>query len=71
MFTYVDLMYGRTRHEELLKEAEQERRFAQYATQVPSAFERVFAMLKSALTPKRIQREVAKTATMRKGLATE
>ncbi len=71
MFTYVDTLYAKTRYEEMLKEAEERRRFAEIATQHPNALQRALATLANALAPKRAQREAAQAPAMRKGLATE
>jgi hypothetical protein len=71
MFTYVDVMYAKTRYEEMLKEAEEQRRFAQAAAQGPNALQRAFATLVRALAPKQAQREAAQAPAMRKSLAAE
>jgi hypothetical protein len=71
MFSLNDDALARARYNELLKEAEDYRRFAHLAAG-PNVFERAFAALKSVFVSKRSQpaRE-AQTQTMRKGLATE
>ncbi|MFC1464142.1 MAG: hypothetical protein ACFLMY_04765 [Candidatus Brachytrichaceae bacterium NZ_4S206] len=71
MFTYIDVTYAKTRYEEMLKEAEEQRRFAQVAAQNPGVLQRAFAALARAFTPNRTQDEAARAPAMRKGLAAE
>lgn len=71
MFTYVDVMYARTRYEEMLREAEEARRFAHVRSQTPGTLRRVFTALRSALMPQRAQPAQPQTAAMRKSMATE
>ena len=55
MFTYIDAMYARMRHEEMLKEADRQRLVARVATQQPSILERTAAALKLAAVRSRHQ----------------
>lgn len=71
MFTYMDAKYARMRYEEMLKEAEEQRRFAQLAAQNPGLLQRTFAALGRAFTPNRAQEVKAQPPVMRKGLAAE
>ncbi len=71
MFTYIDATYAKMRYEEMLKEAEEQRRFAQVAAQNPGALRRALAALAHAFAPNRAPDEAAPAPTMRKGLAAE
>lgn len=71
MFTYMDATYAKTRYEEMLKEAEEQRRFAQVAAQNPGVLQRAFAALARVFTSNRAQDEAAQAPAMRKGLAAE
>jgi hypothetical protein len=73
MLTFYDDVLARTRHNEMLKEAEEQRRFAHFGTQVPNVFQHAFAALKGAFASKRSQPAArdAHAPTKRKTLATE
>ena len=71
MFTYIDAAYAKTRYEEMLKEAEERRRFAQVAAQNPGVLRRTFATLSRALTLRKAQGKTAQAPAMRKRLAAE
>jgi len=71
MFTYIDVTYAKTRYEEMLKEAEERRRFARVAAQRPNALQRVFAALSRAMAARQVQGEAAQAPAMRKSLAAE
>ena len=71
MFTYIDVTYAKTRYEEMLKEAEERRRFARVTAHNPGALQRAFATLSRALTLRKAQGETAQAPAMRKSLAAE
>lgn len=52
MFSHADDLYARAKYEDMLREAEQHRRFA-HVTGESNFFERAFAALRSAFTAQR------------------
>jgi hypothetical protein len=69
MFTYIDAMYARMRHEEMLKEADRQRLVARVATQQPSILERTAAVLKLAAV--RSRQKHAQSPVVRRSLTAE
>jgi hypothetical protein len=71
MFTYVDAVYARMRHEEMLKEADRRRLIARVTAQHPSILKRTATALKQSLAALRSQRRHAQAPLARRSLATE
>ncbi len=71
MFTYIDATYAKLRYEEMLREAEEQRRFARIAAQNPGALRRALAALARTFAPSRTPDKAAAAPAMRKGLAAE
>lgn len=71
MFTYIDAMAAQMRYEELLREADEARRFARVRSQAPGMLRRAFVALRSALISQRTQPAQPQTATMHRSMATE
>lgn len=71
MFTHMDATYARMRYEEILREAEEQRRFAQVAAQNPGLLQSVFAALMRFFASRRAQQGDAQAPVMRQGLAAE
>ncbi len=71
MFTYVDAVYARMRHEEMLKEADRQRLIARATAQHPGILERTAAALKRSLAALRSQRRHAQAPVVRRSLAAE
>jgi hypothetical protein len=69
MFTYIDAVYARMRHEEMLKEASRQRLIARVATQHPSILERAAAALKLAAV--RSWQKHAQSPVVRRSLTAE
>jgi cell division FtsZ-interacting protein ZapD len=71
MFTYIDAVYARMRHEEMLKEADRQRLVARVAAQHPGILERTAAALKQSLAALRSRRQHAQAPVVRRSLAAE
>ena len=69
MFTYIDAVYARMRHEEMLKEADRQRLLARVAAQHPGILERAAAALKLAAL--RSRRQHVQATVVRRSLASE
>ena len=66
MFTYIDAMYARMRHEEMLKEADRQRLVARAAVQRPGILERT-----AKLAALRSRQKHAQVPVVRRSLAAE
>ena len=71
MFTHIDAVYARMRHEEMLREAERRRLIAHLTAQRPSALKTIVAALRRGMAALRVQNRPAQMPTVRRGLAAE
>jgi hypothetical protein len=71
MLTHADIMAGRERYNEMLREAEMRQKMKGYEIEQPNIFGRTLAALKSALKAKLTRPAPAQSAAVRQNLATE